>query len=133
VRGQCQLLDKNHQYFQLFHCQQTQSLLITLYNLFQNQKSTNTAFYLENTTDNLANFCFECVCKCRKKWGYERKLLTVVLVLVHRVFYSHCIISLKRYDMVATIFLYIIIILCYVINSTVRCQILAGRSANPKK
>jgi hypothetical protein len=31
VRGQCQLLDKNHQYFQLFHCQQTQSLLITLY------------------------------------------------------------------------------------------------------
>jgi hypothetical protein len=33
VRGQCQLLDKNHQYFQLFHCQQTQSLLITLYYL----------------------------------------------------------------------------------------------------
>jgi hypothetical protein len=29
-----------------------------LYNLFQNQKSTNTAFYLENTTDNVANFCF---------------------------------------------------------------------------
>jgi hypothetical protein len=29
--GQCELLDKNHQYFQLFHCQQTQSLLITLY------------------------------------------------------------------------------------------------------
>jgi hypothetical protein len=28
------------------------------YNLFQNQKSTNTAFYLENTTDNVANFCF---------------------------------------------------------------------------
>jgi hypothetical protein len=31
MRGQCQSLDKNHQYFQLFHCQQTQSLLITLY------------------------------------------------------------------------------------------------------
>jgi hypothetical protein len=29
-----------------------------MYNLFQNQKSTNTAFYLENTTDNVANFCF---------------------------------------------------------------------------
>jgi hypothetical protein len=29
-----------------------------LYNLFQNQKSTNTAFYLENTTDNVADFCF---------------------------------------------------------------------------
>jgi hypothetical protein len=28
-----------------------------IYNLFQNQKSTNTAFYLENTTDNVANFC----------------------------------------------------------------------------
>jgi hypothetical protein len=28
------------------------------YNLCQNQKSTNTAFYLENTTDNVANFCF---------------------------------------------------------------------------
>jgi hypothetical protein len=42
---------------------------------------------------------------------------TVVLVVVHRVFYSHFIISLKRYDMVATTFLYIIIIiiiLCYV-------------------
>jgi hypothetical protein len=35
VRGQCQLLDKNHQYFQLFHCQQTQSLLITLYMPFR--------------------------------------------------------------------------------------------------
>jgi hypothetical protein len=35
VRGQCQLLDKNHQYFQLFHCQQTQSLLITLYIIHQ--------------------------------------------------------------------------------------------------
>jgi hypothetical protein len=31
---------------------------ISTYNLFQNQKSTNSAFYLENTTDNVANFCF---------------------------------------------------------------------------
>jgi hypothetical protein len=31
---------------------------IFMYNLFQNQKSTNTAFYLENTTDNVVNFCF---------------------------------------------------------------------------
>jgi hypothetical protein len=36
-------------------------------NLFQ--KSTNTAFYLENTTDNVANFCFYCVCKRQKKVG----------------------------------------------------------------
>jgi hypothetical protein len=39
---------------------------------------------------------------------------TVVLVVVHRVFYSHFIISLKRYDMVVPTFLYIIIILCCV-------------------
>jgi hypothetical protein len=26
------------------------------YNLFQNQKSTNTSFYLKNTRDNVANF-----------------------------------------------------------------------------
>jgi hypothetical protein len=39
---------------------------------------------------------------------------TVVLVVVHRVFYSHFIISLKKYDMVAKTFLYIIIILCFV-------------------
>jgi hypothetical protein len=38
VRGQCQLLDKNHQYFQLFHCQQTQSLLITLYIIHQGEE-----------------------------------------------------------------------------------------------
>jgi hypothetical protein len=35
-------------------------------------------------------------------------------VVVHRVFYSHFIISLKKYDMVAKTFLYIIIILCFV-------------------
>jgi hypothetical protein len=49
---------------------------------------------------------------------------TVVLVVVHRVFYSHFIISLKKYDMVAKTFLYIIIILCFV--SIVQCQISAG-------
>jgi hypothetical protein len=51
---------------------------------------------------------------------------TVVLVVVHRVFYSHFIISLKKYDMVlvSKTFLYIIITLCFV--STVQCQILAG-------
>jgi hypothetical protein len=49
----------------------------------------------------------------RKKWGYE-KLLRVVLVVVHPVFYSHFIILLKRYDMVATTFLHIIITLCKV-------------------
>jgi hypothetical protein len=28
------------------------------YNLFQNQKSTNSAFYFKNTIDNVADFCF---------------------------------------------------------------------------
>jgi hypothetical protein len=46
----------------------------------------------------------------------KKKLLTVVLIVVHRVFYSHFIISLKRYDMVVLTFLYIIIILCCVNN-----------------
>jgi hypothetical protein len=36
-------------------------------------------------------------------------------------FYSHFIISLRSYDMVATTFLYIII-LCYVKNPTIQCQ-----------
>jgi hypothetical protein len=31
---------------------------INTYNSFQNQKSTKAAFYIENTTDNVANFCF---------------------------------------------------------------------------
>jgi hypothetical protein len=57
-----------------------------MYNLFQNQKSTNTAFFLENTTDNVTNFCFSVSACVRKKWGYERKQLTVVLVVVLRVF-----------------------------------------------
>jgi hypothetical protein len=56
-------------------------------------------------------FVFSVSASVRKKWGYERK--TVVLVVVHRVFYSHFIISLKKYDTVAKTFLYIIIILCY--------------------
>jgi hypothetical protein len=37
------------------------------------QKSTNTAFYLENTTDNVAKFCFYCVCKCQKKVGISKE------------------------------------------------------------
>jgi hypothetical protein len=51
--------------------------------------------------------------------------MTIVLVVVHRVFYSHFIISLKKYDMVAKTFLYIIIILYFVNKCIVQCQILA--------
>jgi hypothetical protein len=51
---------------------------------------------------------------------------TVVLIVVHCVFHCHFIISLKKYDMVAKTFLYIIIILCFVNKRNVQCQILAG-------
>jgi hypothetical protein len=50
MRGQCQLLNKNHQYFQLFHCQQTQSLLITLY-------LTDAANIQESNSVNYFNLC----------------------------------------------------------------------------
>jgi hypothetical protein len=61
----------------------------------------------------LPTFAFSVSASVRKKWGYEKKLLTVVLIVVHHVFYSDFIIALKRYDMLVTTFLYIIIILCY--------------------
>jgi hypothetical protein len=31
-------------------------------------------------------FVFSVFASVRKKWGYERKLLTVILVVIHRVF-----------------------------------------------
>jgi hypothetical protein len=65
------------------------------YTLFQNQKSTSKLV-------------------SEKSGVIKENCWTVVLVVVHRVFYSNFIISFKRYDMVATTFLYIIIILCYV-------------------
>jgi hypothetical protein len=59
---------------------------------------------------------------------------TVVLVVVHRVFfYSHFIISLKKYDMVAKTFLYIIIILCFVNKLNSSIPNFGGRLRQPKK
>jgi hypothetical protein len=58
---------------------------------------------------------------------------TVVLVVVHRVFYSHFIISLKKYDMVAKTFLYIIIILCFVNKLNSSMSNFGGRLSEPKK
>jgi hypothetical protein len=48
-------------------------------------------------------------------------------------FYSHFIISLKRYDMVPTTFLYIIIILCYVKRLNSSMSNFGGRLDQPKK
>jgi hypothetical protein len=81
--------------------------------MFQNQKppTLHSTSKIQPTTS--PTFVFSVSASARRKRGYERKQL-VVLVVVHRVFYSHFIISLERYDMIATTFLYIIIILCYV-------------------
>jgi hypothetical protein len=58
---------------------------------------------------------------------------TVVLVVVHRVFYSHFIISLKKYDMVVKTFLYIIIILCFVNKPNSSMSNFGGRLSQPTK
>jgi hypothetical protein len=58
---------------------------------------------------------------------------TVVLVVVHRVFYSHFIISLKKYDTVAKTFLYIIIILCFVNKLKSLMSNFGGMLRQPKK
>jgi hypothetical protein len=58
---------------------------------------------------------------------------TVVLVVVHRVFYSHFIISLKKYDIVAKTFLYIIIILFYVNKLNSSMSNFGGRLSQPKQ
>jgi hypothetical protein len=48
-------------------------------------------------------------------------------------FCSHFIISLKSYDMVATTFLYIIILLCYVNKLNSSMSNFGGRLGQPKK
>jgi hypothetical protein len=59
---------------------------------------------------------------------------TVVLVVVHCVFfYSHFITSLKKYDMVAKTFLYIIIILYFVNKLNSSMSNFGGRWSQPKK
>jgi D-alanyl-lipoteichoic acid acyltransferase DltB (MBOAT superfamily) len=57
---------------------------------------------------------------------------TVVLVVVHRVYYSHFIISLKKYDMVARTFLYIII-LFFINKLNSSMSNFGGRLSQPKK
>jgi hypothetical protein len=78
-------------------------------------------------------FVFSVLQVSEKSKVMKENRCTVVLVVVHRVFYSHFIISIKKYDMVATTFLYIIIILCYVnkLNSTM--SNFGERLSQPKK
>jgi hypothetical protein len=46
-----------------------------IYNLFQNQKSTNSASTSKIQSTTLPTFVFSVSASGRKKWGYERKLL----------------------------------------------------------
>jgi hypothetical protein len=113
--GQCQLRNRKTPIFfncfianRLSHCW---SRCIICFKI-KNPPTLHSTPKIQPTT--LPTFAFSVFASVRKKWGYKKKLMTVVLILVYHVFYSDFIISLKRYDMVVTTFLYIIIIFCYV-------------------
>jgi hypothetical protein len=78
-------------------------------------------------------FVFSVSASAEKNGVMRENCWTVVLVVVHRVFYSHFIISLKKYDMVAKTFLYIIIILCFVDKLKSSMSNFGGRLSQPKK
>jgi hypothetical protein len=69
----------------------------------------------------------------KKSGVMKENCWTVVLAVVHRVFYPHFIISLKKYDMVAKTFFYIIIILCLVNKLNNSMSNFGGRLSQPKK
>jgi hypothetical protein len=68
-----------------------------------------------------------CLQVSEKSGVMKENCWTVVLVVVHRVFYSHFIISLKKYDMVARTFLFFI----NKLNSSM--SNFGGRLSQPKK
>jgi hypothetical protein len=70
-----------------------------VYNLFQNQKSSNSGPRKYNRQRRRLLFLV-CLQVLEKSGVMKESCWTVVLVVVHRVFYSHFIISLKKYDMV---------------------------------
>jgi hypothetical protein len=79
-------------------------------------------------------FVFSVSVSVRKKWGYERKLLDSRFGRSSSCFfYSHFIISLQKYDMVAKTFLYIIIILYFVNKLNSSMSNFDGRLSQPKK
>jgi hypothetical protein len=51
-------------------------------------------------------FVFSVSASVRKKWGYKRKLLDNRFGRSSSCFYSHFIISLEKYDMIAKTFFY---------------------------
>jgi hypothetical protein len=74
-----------------------------------------------------------CLQVSEKSGVMKENCWTVVLVVVHRVFHSHFIISLKKYDMVAKTFLYIIIILFFINKLNNSMSNFGGRLSQPKK
>jgi hypothetical protein len=58
-------------------------------------------------------FVFSVSASVRKKWGYERKLLDSRFGRSSSCFYSHFIILLKKYDMVAKTFSSTLLIVTY--------------------
>jgi hypothetical protein len=102
------------------------------YNLFQSQKSPNTAFYLENTTD-VSNFCCWCLQVSEKVRLWKKTVDSRFGHSLSCFSYSHFIISIKRCDMGDTTFLYIIIILCYVIKLNNSMSDFGGMLVQPKK
>jgi hypothetical protein len=97
----------------------------------KNPPTLHSTLKIQPTTS--PTFVFSVSASVRKRWVTKENCWTVVLVVLHRVFYSHFIISLKRYDMVATTFLYIIIILCYVNKLNSSMSNYGGRQGQPKK
>jgi hypothetical protein len=78
-------------------------------------------------------FVFSASASVRKSVVMKENCWTFVLVVVHHVFYSHSIISLKKYDMVAKTFLYIIIILFFINKLNSSMSNFGGRLSQPKK
>jgi hypothetical protein len=78
-------------------------------------------------------FVFSVLQVSAKSRVMKENCCTVVLVVVHRVFYSNFILSLKKYKTVATTFLYILIILCYVNKLNSSMSNFGGRLSQPKQ
>jgi hypothetical protein len=117
----------------LWYFQSRESIKKIKYNLFQNQKSTNSASASKIQPTTSPTFVFSVSTSARKKWGYERKLLDSRFGRSSSCFYFHFIISFKKYDMVAKTFLYIIIILCFVNKLNSSMSNFGARLSQPKK
>jgi hypothetical protein len=97
----------------------------------KNPPTVHSTWKIQQTTS--PTFVFSVLQVSEKSRVTKENCCTVVLLVIHRVFYSHFIISLKKYDMVSTTFVYIIIILCYVNKLNSSMSNFGGRLNQPKK